>query len=71
LNIELNAVEATNALVKVYDLTGRLMQTVQSNINVGVNQITLNMSEYAAGVYTVQVFENGTLTQVNRVRKND
>jgi hypothetical protein len=29
------------------------------------------MSEYAAGVYTVQVFENGILTQVNRVRKND
>ena len=71
LNIELNAVEAANALVKVYDLTGRLMQTVQSNVNVGVNQITLSMSEYAAGVYTVQVFENGILTQVNRVRKND
>jgi hypothetical protein len=71
LNIELNAVEAANALVKVYDLTGRLMQTVQSNVIVGLNQITVSMNEYAAGVYTVQVFENGQLTQVNRVRKND
>jgi trimeric autotransporter adhesin len=71
LNVEVTATEISNTLVKVYDLTGRLMTQVQANVTVGENHIDVNMGGFANGIYTVQVYSNGQLTHVNRVRKND
>jgi hypothetical protein len=58
-----------NTVVKVFDLTGRLLQTVQTNTITGINNLTVNMAEFAAGIYTVQLFENGQLTNASQVCK--
>ena len=46
--------------VRIYDLTGKLLKTVQ----VGGNSANISISDFAAGIYMVQIrTENGTVTR--------
>ena len=46
--------------VRIYDITGKLLKTVQ----VGGNSADISISDFAAGIYMVQVRTgNGTVTR--------
>ena len=71
INIDFYATDNQSTMVKVYDLTGRLMKQVSRQSTKGNNSIDVNLGEFANGVYTIQVYENNSLTHTTRVRKNN
>jgi hypothetical protein len=70
LNIDLYAVTAQNTTVKLLDMSGRVIRQVIAKSAAGMNNIQLSMGELASGVYTLQVFENNTLTHTSKVNRN-
>ncbi|MBK7692632.1 MAG: T9SS type A sorting domain-containing protein [Bacteroidetes bacterium] len=71
LNIDLYAVNDQNTTVKLLDMSGRVIKQIQAKSAVGMNNIKLSMGEIASGVYTIQVYENNTLSHTSKVKKND
>lgn len=67
LNIELFTERAQLTRVQVLDLSGRTVRQLEQRIENGLRIITLDLRGLAAGVYTVQVFENGSLSHVGKV----
>ncbi|MFZ4751836.1 MAG: T9SS type A sorting domain-containing protein [Chitinophagaceae bacterium] len=71
LTVEVTTEVAQNTVVKVFDMSGRLVKQIQANAEIGVNNIAVNLSDVSAGVYQVQVFANDKLTHISRVNKQD
>lgn len=71
LNIELSAVENASTVVKVFDMSGRLVKQIQANTEKGTNNLVIDLKDVTNGIYTVQVLENGKLTNVTKVTKQD
>lgn len=69
LNIEWYAEKSVVSAVKVFDMSGRMVQQIQANLQSGVNTLTMNFSALASGIYTVQLFEDDHLSFVEQVRK--
>ncbi|QLH44928.1 MAG: T9SS type A sorting domain-containing protein [Bacteroidota bacterium] len=71
LTVEVTSEIAQNTVVKVFDMSGRLVKQIQANAEIGVNTLTVNLSDVASGVYQVQVFANDKLTHISKVNKQD
>jgi hypothetical protein len=71
LNIEFDGLQEAKSMVKLYDMTGRLLKQVQVNTQIGLNQMSVSMRELANGTYTIQLFENDTLMYVGNVNKSE
>jgi hypothetical protein len=56
--------------VKLLDMSGRVIKQIQAKSAVGMNNIKLSMGEITSGVYTIQVYENNTLSHTSKVKKN-
>jgi hypothetical protein len=70
LNIDLTSNQVVQTEIKLLDMSGRVVKSILSQSQKGLNHITLDLSDIATGVYGVQVFENNKLTHVSKVRKN-
>lgn len=56
LNIELNLLEAQNVTVNIYDLSGKLIRTLeQGKVDKGNQIVTWNISNLNAGMYTINI----------------
>ena len=71
LTVEVTTEVAQNTVVKVFDMSGRLVKQIQANAEIGVNNIAVNLSDVSAGVYQVQVFANDKLTHISKISKQD
>ncbi|MBK7692642.1 MAG: T9SS type A sorting domain-containing protein [Bacteroidetes bacterium] len=71
LNIDLYAVNDQNTTVKLLDMSGRVIKQIQAKSAVGMNNIKLSMGEIASGVYTIQVYENNTLSHTSKVKRKN
>ena len=71
LTVEVTTEVAQNTVVKVFDMSGRLVKQIQANAEIGLNNIAVNLSDVSAGVYQVQVFANDKLTHISKVNKQD
>ena len=70
LNIDLMATEASVTVVKITDMSGRLIQQVQTNAVQGLNTIQVNLNALSSGLYTIQLLENGQSLFIERIRKD-
>jgi hypothetical protein len=71
-NITVNFTGAENGIaeINITDITGKNIISKQINFNKGNNILQLNgLSKFAAGIYVMHVFENGTLTVTQKVIK--
>ena len=66
LNLEFNIASGENYSLKVMDMTGRLVQTMNGRASIGENLIELDMSGFAKGLYQLSI-DNGEEIQVVRV----
>ena len=57
--------------VKVMDMTGRLVKTIDAAPQSGDQQMNISLAEFSAGMYTVQVYTDGQLTHIAKVQKQD
>jgi hypothetical protein len=71
LTIEFSTETLQATKVKVMDMTGRVVKTVEAVPQAGEHQYTISLSELSAGMYTVQVYTDDKLTHVSKVQKQD
>jgi hypothetical protein len=64
------ATEASVTVVKITDISGRLIKQVQTNAVQGFNTIQVNLSALSSGLYTIQLLENGQSLFIERIRKD-
>ena len=70
LNIDLNASKSQNTIVKVFDISGRVVKQAEVNTQAGLNNIQLSFRDLASGLYTVGLYSNNDLIFINKVRRN-
>lgn len=71
LNIEVTAEQAQTTMVKIFDISGRMIKQVQANSTIGVSTLNINLSDVSNGLYTVQVYTNDKLALTSKVSKQD
>ncbi len=57
-------------VVRVFDMSGRLVQEAQAMTEGGLTTIPLSMGEMMTGIYNVELYQNGALIHRARVQKN-
>jgi hypothetical protein len=58
VNIDIVAVESQEILIRIMDMSGRVVQTVQSHLDAGSHTISLNIDALSEGLYQVHVSAN-------------
>lgn len=71
ITVEYSTDRLQTTKVKVLDMTGRVVKTVEALPQAGEHQYTLSLSELSAGMYTVQVYTDDKLSYVTKVQKQD
>jgi hypothetical protein len=56
--------------VKVMDISVRAVKQIDAKTLAGMNNIKVNLGEFANGIYTVQVLENSQMIYTCKVRLN-
>ncbi len=69
LNIDVAIDKVTQMEVRLLDMSGRVVKSAVRRTAKGVNNITLSLSDVAAGVYGVQIYDNNTLIHNSKVNK--
>jgi hypothetical protein len=57
-------------VARVFDMSGRLVQEVQTLSEGGLTTIPLSMGEMMTGMYNVELYQNSVLIHRTRVQKN-
>jgi Right handed beta helix region/Secretion system C-terminal sorting domain len=69
LNINIAASNSGAVEIRLTDIYGRVLQTLQAPKNQIINQLNLDTSSLSSGLYLIQVFENNQLTFTERINK--
>lgn len=59
LNVEINASQASETNIAVYNITGQKVMEENRTISAGINSPSLNISNLNSGIYFVTVKANG------------
>ena len=69
LNVTVNTEKTQNTRVKVLDMNGRTIKTVQAQTSAGSQTIQVDINDLSVGSYFIQVFENGALSFTDKIKK--
>jgi len=69
LNVEMSGAEAGAYNIHVYDLRGKNMFTQSATVNTTAYQTTINSSNWAAGMYLLQIEKDGVQRTVQIVKQ--
>lgn len=69
LSIDVSTDKVAQMEVRLLDMSGRVIQSVMQQTQKGMNNVSLNLSDIAVGVYGVQVYENNKLIHTTKVNK--
>ncbi len=71
VNVEVYFSNSTsNASIQLMDMSGRVVQVVETEVVSGSNTMSLDIQNLSTGMYTVLVYENGSLIHTNKLKKN-
>jgi len=70
LHVDFNATEHMTVELKLVDMSGRIVKTIQTDVEEGINYLSLDMNELANGIYSLVVLNNNQLIHTVRVVKN-
>lgn len=71
INVDLYNEAAANIVVKVLDMSGRVVKVVNAKSEKGMNKILVDISEVASGLYTIKVLSNDKQMFTSKVNKMD
>lgn len=71
LNVQFISAEDANVVIKVSDMTGRLVKTISTSSVLGNNLIDVNVAELVNGIYTLQVIQADKLKYVTKFTKQN
>lgn len=69
LNIKLSSNKSTMALVRLYTITGTSVRLITKSIKPGENNLTLDMNNLPAGIYTATIIADGKSLSTKVVKK--
>jgi hypothetical protein len=69
LQVSINELQGSAVKLVVRDISGRVVRTIEASTTAGTNQLDVDLSEVAQGIYTLQCYSNGELLATERVRK--
>ncbi len=55
VSVNINAVESDNAIITIYNTLGEVVSTVSKQINTGLNNVSIDLSNVANGAYNVVI----------------
>lgn len=61
LFVDISSSTNTHATIKVIDLTGKTIKTIQTDLVEGLNKVTVNIAELATGMYLIKVADSKAL----------
>jgi hypothetical protein len=70
INIHFSAEQELPMLFQLYDITGRLVSTMQATPVKGNNQLEFNLESLSQGIYMMRISQQNTLLHIQRVQKN-
>jgi hypothetical protein len=70
LHIDIEMTATSNAIVKIIDMKGVLIKTVQFELQAGKNKNTINLGELATGDYMIVVTDGKALNFTKQILKN-
>jgi hypothetical protein len=68
MTIELNALEAAEVELQVFNVLGQSLQRINLQVQVGLNRWELNMQDYASGMY-ILALKQGSWQQLQKIVK--
>ena len=71
LNVDFNASSMASTVVKISDISGRIVKTIQMQSVIGYNNINISLQGIVNGLYTVQVYLNEKLIFVEKMNKKE
>jgi hypothetical protein len=71
LNVQISTADRQQTILKLYDLSGRLVKHLQANHEAGAQTISLPIEELSNGMYTLMVFGNEVLQQTFKISKQN
>ena len=71
VTIELYTMTSQKNTIQLIDMSGRMVKQIQASCLAGVNTLQMNIGDLSTGVYTIQVYSNGSLIHVNQLRKDN
>ncbi len=69
VNIDFSLAEHSRTEIKLIDLSGRVVKSLLSVGEKGMNHANISMGELAHGVYHIQLLQNGQIVYNSKVRK--
>jgi hypothetical protein len=70
LHVDVNVGKTTQATIKVLDMAGRVIRTIETDLVKGLNSNIVDLSGIAAGVYMVQITDGKTLNYSQQFKKD-
>ncbi len=71
LNVDVSTDKVSQIEVRLVDMSGRVIQSVMQKTAKGMNNVSLDLSTIANGIYGVQILENNNLIHTSKVNKQD
>jgi len=70
LNVDFTVDQNSSVVLKVVDMSGRVVKQVQTDALEGMNNVTISLGDLSSGIYTLQVVSDDKLVHTTRVTKN-
>jgi hypothetical protein len=71
LNVDVSISKVAQLEVRLLDMSGRVIKSTLQQTVKGMNNVTLDLSDIATGVYGVQIYQNNNLIHTSKVNKQD
>ena len=71
LHIDFNTDKSSNMIIKLMDITGRLIYQVQTNSTKGFNQLLVETNKISNGLYILELVENGKSILNTHIQKQN
>jgi hypothetical protein len=69
ISIEHTSQENKLLSFSLLDMSGRILKTISAEINIGHNQLSMELSDVSNGVYMIEVYDENNLLKVIRIVK--
>jgi GEVED domain/Secretion system C-terminal sorting domain/SprB repeat len=67
---EIAVLKASDATIKIYDVTGRLVQQIETSLVNGTNTVRIDLSSLSSGMYTIKITGGKGLNYSDIIRKD-
>jgi len=69
LNIDINIDKNTNAKMRIYDVTGKLIKQIETELTKGANNTIIELGDIVTGIYMIRISDGNGLNYSQQFNK--